>query len=353
MTARDDWSYDFDKEYLARKADYFCKFYAQEQLRWNNSDKNEPINNFVKREIKFGSEIESHLVKGDKLVFNEDRIQISAFRPFVNKFFYYDRIYTHRIYQLENIFGLITQLDNKAIAFLSIASSHPLYCLCVDSVFDAGLLKQGNGLTSSVPLYYYDKVGNRRDNITDWGLNQFIKKYGKKEISRESIFHYVYAVLHNPEYRNKYELNLKREFPRIPLYKNFNKWADFGKKLMELHLGFKNIEPYKLETVSSITEHPSKAKLKSERLSGIIYLDENTSLTGIPKQAWDYKLGNRSGLDWVLDQYKESKPKDPTIAEKFDQYSFENYKNQVIDILKRVCTLSVETMKIIEMMKLE
>ena len=82
-------------------------------------------------------------------------------------------------------------------------------------------------------------------------------------------------------------------------------------------------------------------------------LDENTTLTGVPPEAWNYKLGNRSALEWVLDQYKESKPKDPTIAEKFNTYKFADYKEQVIDLLKRVCTVSVETMKIIEEMKKE
>ena len=73
----------------------------------------------------------------------------------------------------------------------------------------------------------------------------------------------------------------------------------------------------------------------------------------LPKQAWDYKLGNRSALEWILDQYKESKPKDPTIAEKFNTYKFADYKDKVIDLLKRVCTVSVETMKVVGEMENE
>ncbi len=79
-------------------------------------------------------------------------------------------------------------------------------------------------------------------------------------------------------------------------------------------------------------------------------LDDVTTLTGVPPEAWDYKLGNRSALEWILDQYKEKKPKDPTIAEKFNTYKFADHKTQVIDLLKRVTTVSVETMKIIEEM---
>jgi predicted helicase len=63
-------------------------------------------------------------------------------------------------------------------------------------------------------------------------------------------------------------------------------------------------------------------------------LDGITELTGIPALAWEYKLGNRSALEWILDQYKEKKPSDPTIAEKFNTYRFADYKEQVIDLLE-------------------
>ncbi|HQY77618.1 MAG TPA: hypothetical protein PLT54_12840, partial [Rhodoferax sp.] len=80
-------------------------------------------------------------------------------------------------------------------------------------------------------------------------------------------------------------------------------------------------------------------------------LDSETTLSGIPAEAWTYKLGNRSAIDWVLDQYKEKKPKDPTIREKFDTYRFADYKDKVIDLLMRVTTVSVETVKLVRFMK--
>jgi predicted helicase len=210
--------------------------------------------------------------------------------------------------------------------------------------------------TQCIPLYRYDKSGNRIDNITDWGLEQFVAHYNKGlqplVIAKTNIFHYVYAVLHYPVYRKKYELNLKRECPRIPFYDDFHQWAAWGKRLMDLHINYENAEPYPLRVVTA-TEAKSlpKPKLKADKEAGILFLDENTELTGIPAEAWNYKLGNRSALEWILDQYKESKPKDPTIAEKFNTYRFSDYKEQVIDLLKRVCTVSVETMKIVEEME--
>ena len=54
--------------------------------------------------------------------------------------------------------------------------------------------------------------------------------------------------------------------------------------------------------------------MRADPVSGSITLDTETTLRGIPPEAWDYKLGNRSALDWVLDQYKEKKPKDTTVS---------------------------------------
>ena len=207
-----------------------------------------------------------------------------------------------------------------------------------------------------IPLYRYNKEGNRIDNITDWGLEQFHTHYNDNTITKEDIFHYTYAVLHNPAYRTKYELNLKREFPRLPFYDDFHKWVNWGKQLMDLHINYETVTPLPLKRIdipcTGVAMHRlNKAKLKADKDKGTIILDELTTLEGIPKIAWEYRLGNRSALEWILDQYKEKKPKDPTIAQKFNTYRFADYKEQVIELLQRVCTVSVETMNIIQEME--
>jgi predicted helicase len=176
--------------------------------------------------------------------------------------------------------------------------------------------------------------------------------YQNDNISKKDIFYYTYGVFHNPAYRQKYEINLKREFPRLPFYDDFYKWVEWGKTLMELHVNYETVEPYDLE----IKEEPTpkivpKPKLRAIPENGKIILDENTSVLNIPVVAWKYTLGNRSALHWILDQYKEKKPKDPTIAEKFNMYKFADHKEQVIEILKRACTVSVKTMEIIHEME--
>jgi predicted helicase len=176
-------------------------------------------------------------------------------------------------------------------------------------------------------------------------------------ITKESIFHYVYAVLHDPLYREKYALNLKREFPRIPYYPDFWQWAAWGKELMDLHIHYETVPPFPLKRTDLPDPKARKAGLspkpllKADKQKGIILLDTETTLSEIPPEAWDYKLGNRSALEWVLDQHKEKKPKDPTIRQKFNTYRFADHKEKVIDLLFRVTAVSVKTVEITQAMK--
>jgi predicted helicase len=126
---------------------------------------------------------------------------------------------------------------------------------------------------------------------------------------------------------------------------------------MNLHIGYEQVELFKLKRIDRPDEKSRKAGLapkavlKADKEAGSIVLDNETTLSGIPQDAWAYTLGNRSALEWVLDQYKEKKPKDPTIREKFDTYRFADYKEQVIDLLMRVTTVSVRTISIVNSMK--
>lgn len=256
--------------------------------------------------------------------------------------------------------------------------------------------------------YRYTPEGSRIDNITDWAHKKFIAHYGKhgalpssspspatageigpatrgrvraagldeitqvedaqapssvtlratpspatrekgaarkRELTKDAIFHYVYGVLHDPLYREKYAQNLKREFPRIPFYANFWRWADWGQALMDLHINYEKVEPWPLTRVDAPAQESPKVILKSDPSNGMIILDSRTQLSGIPIAAWSYRLGNRSALDWILDQHKEKTPKDPTIREKFNTYRFSDHKEKVVDLIARVTRVSVETME--------
>jgi predicted helicase len=348
VTNRDEWVYDFNTKSLTNKVNFFYDFYKNEMTRWQNSDKQLAINHFVDRTIKWTEELENHLKKGAKLLFNENKIRTALYRPFVKQNMYFDKIITHRIYQNDKVFGIENNYDNLAIFISGTSSMKPFQVLITNTVAGLDFLEK----TQSLPLYRYDTNGNRQENITDWALQQFQQQYDNQVITKDEIFYYVYAVLHAPAYRSAYEINLKRDFPRIPFYADFEKYATAGKQLADLHIGYENIAPYPLQHVEKqmVQDFVPKAKLKADRTNHCIEIDEITKLDGVPEAAWDYKLGNRSALEWVLDQYKPSKPSDPTIAAQFNTYQFSDYKEAVIELLMRVCRVSVETMQIIDVL---
>ena len=111
------------------------------------------------------------------------------------------------------------------------------------------MLALDNGGTFCLPLYRYTAEGERVSNITEWGLRQFREHYGDDSITAEDIFAYTYAVLHDPAYRQKYEVDLLREFPRLHFHEDFAAWAALGRELLDLHIGFESAEPYPLERV--------------------------------------------------------------------------------------------------------
>jgi len=341
VSNRDDWAYDFSFETLLQKFDFQNQ--SIENLLINN-------NNSFPEIIKWSESLKAKFSKKIKSIASEKYIIKSLFRPYTLKYYYADKYWNDRLTQNHfEIFGYDFEKNNICLSFSGVGMDKPFHILASKYLSHLQLTPNGQCL----PLYRYDENGSRIDNITDWGLEQFVNHYNGDKITKQDIFYYVYAVLHNPAYRKKYELNLKREFPRIPFYDDFFKWAKWGEQLMELHLNYETVDPFQLRITNYELRDGvfPKTKLKADKEAGIIVLDEQTELHGIPAVAWEYKLGNRSALEWILDQYQEKKPKDPTIAEKFNTYRFADYKEQVIDLLKRVCTVSVETMKIIAEMK--
>ncbi|TRT81794.1 MAG: DNA methyltransferase [Microcystis aeruginosa Ma_OC_H_19870700_S124] len=347
---RDEWVYDFNSQQLESKISYFIDVYNSDVFKYAEMSlsSNVNIDEMVNLNIKWSRDLKKHLIARHSITFDRAKIIFSLFRPFIGQSFYSDFILNDVLtnYHAE-LFGKGFDYSNSVIYFSGVPSSKPFQVLISNCPVDYHFI----GDTLCLPLYRYDKEGNRIDNITDWGLQQFQKHYNDKTITKLHIFHYTYAVLHYPEYRSKYELNLKREFPRLPFYDNFSQWVEWGSKLMELHINYETVAPYPLTRIDTNNNLKPKTKLKADREKNSINLDDITFLQDIPKIAWEYKLGNRSALEWILDQYKEKKPKDKTIAERFNNYRFADYKETVIDLLQRVCTVSVETMKIIEAMR--
>ncbi len=359
VTNRDEWVYDDSPKTLAAKVAHFCTAYQTEMQRWQRAGSPKATGDFVDRSIKWTTELESHMRRGTQLLPDNSHIVGSLYRPFVSRFTYFAPVITHRPYQNFNLFP-DKEHPNVGFSF-SVEERSEFGVIATNRLPNKDMFIPS--AAQIVCLWRYDESGNRVDNITDWALDQFKKHYQsgrskpKRVITKEAIFHYVYGVLHDPVYREKYALNLKREFPRVPFYADFWQWADWGRELTELHIGYETVAPAKLKRIDVPDEkvrkagQTPKAMLKADVEGGRIVLDSETTLSGVPPEAWEYKLGNRSALAWILDQYKESKPKDPTIREKFDTYRFADYKEKVIDLLMRVTTVSVRTVAIVEAMK--
>lgn len=345
-TNRDEWVYDFQREELISKVSFFIKKYNEDVARYQKAGKVKNIGYFVNYEIKWSRDLKKHLVAGKTAhKLSPDKVIGQLYRPFVTKYYYADSLLSDRLTRNHTqLFGENFQKENLVIYFSGPPLSKPFQVL--GSTYSCDLHFLGDA--QSLPLYRYDQEGNRHDNITDWGLGEFQNHYQNRRIKKEDIFYYTYGILHNPVYRKKYELNLKREFPRLPFYEDFFQWVDWGKQLMELHVNYETGQLYPLYEQRRKGE---RVKLKVDKTKGDIIIDEVTTLTGVPEIAWEYKLGNHSALQWVLDQYQEKKPRDKTIAAKFNHYRFADYKAKVIDLLQRVCYLSVETMGILASME--
>ena len=355
VTARDDWAYGLSPSEVMAKIGWFVNYFNAERNRWLKERPTAPLSDWIGRAIKWTSELERAFTKGRQIRVSDDGIVNVLFRPFVQRTMFYEEHITHRTYQNKRHFPLRQSVTNPLIAFTGPDSQKPFLALASNLMIDYHLV--GGGATGvELPRYRYTKSGERVDNITDWALNQFTKHYGKKDVTKDAIFAYCYAVLHDPIYRETYALNLKREFPRIPFYPDFAQWVAWGEALMAMHIGYEQVEPWPIERID--TPNPKRAedaapkpKLKSDPTRGTVAVDEDTQITGIPREAWDYRLGNRSGIDWVLDQHKEKTPRDPTIRAKFNTYRFADYKESMIDLLARVVRVSVDTVAITEAMK--
>lgn len=342
-TNRDEWVYDFGSAILAEKATYFTDRFLSQKA-----------NEEFDLSIKWSRDLKAKLSRKQTLDLQNVTV-CSLWRPFVKKHFLWIKTYSDIFYtDHEAAFGKRGEKKTAYISISGTSSSKPFQVLSGNGPQDYEAVEKSNLLVR----YRYTYEGDQIENITDWGLKQFQTRFGKDaKVSKDDIFAYCYAVLHDPIYRESYAQNLKREFPRVPLYNDFARWRDWGKALLDLHIGYEAVEPYALEQVDTPDAKAREAgltpmsKLKSDHDTGVITLDSETKLTGVPPQAWNYRLGNRSAIDWVLDQYKEKTPKDKTIREKFNTYRFADYKEQVIDLLRRVTTVSVRTAAITDAMR--
>jgi len=168
-------------------------------------------------------------------------------------------------------------------------------------------------------------------------------------LTKWDIFHYVYALLHHPTYRETYAANLRRELPRIPFVQPEHFWAfvQAGERLAEIHVNYESQPQYPLTTLENrdlpLDYRVEKMRLSKDKTS--LKYNDFLTLGGIPPQVFAYKLGNRSALDWVIDQYQVSTDSRSGISNDPNNPDDETY---ILRLIKQVITVSLETVEIVK-----
>ena len=95
------------------------------------------------------------------------------------------------------------------------------------------------------------------DGVSDWSLDKFRGHYRDNKITKDDIWYYLYGVMHAPDWRQRYKVDLKRSFPRIPFAPDFWAFSKAGATLMQLHLNYETGPEYPLaiETISDSKKH--------------------------------------------------------------------------------------------------
>ena len=151
--------------------------------------------------------------------------------------------------------------------------------------------------------------------------------------------------MHYPDYREKYQANLKRDLPHIPFAEDFWGFAKAGARLAELHVNYEAQPEYeKLERLQTppLNWRVEKMKLSKDKTS-LVYNDFLT-LDGIPAKAFAYRLGTRSALEWVIDQYRVKTDKRSGIVNDPNRSGDPQY---IVKLIGKVLTVSLETVDII------
>ena len=307
-TSRDAWAYNFNRNALAENMSRMIDTYNEQVFKWGhrgNRDAN--VDDFVISDdvkISWSESLKRNLQRGKTTDFSQEKVRTSLYRPFTKSNLYFDRMMIERVYVFPSIFPTPqTEQENRVICVSGIGSNKPFHTLMVEMIPCLDSLEK----TQCFPFYTYDEDGtNRRENITDWALAQFRAHYRDEAITKWDIFHYVYGLLHHPDYRERYQANLKRDLPHLPYTPDFWGFAKAGGRLGEIHIGYEEVPEYPLHFIENrevpIDWRVEKMKLSKDKTQ-LVYNDFLT-LDGIPAKAFDYRLGNRSALEWVIDQYR-------------------------------------------------
>jgi predicted helicase len=355
-TNRTEWVYDFEKEKLVEKITKMTNFFNEEVDRLAEFYKsteyhaeNFNIDHFVRyeeKEIKWSRDLKKEVIRSasakegaitkNKPFFDAAKIQISLFRPFIRKFLYYDRTFIDS----PSKFGELLSEGNEIICLNGTGQQKAFSCLITNLFPEIQTIYN----CQTFPLYRYEK-GEKKTNINveralaRWDLAEYANEL-KPVLQAESLFYYVYGILHHEGYRKTYENLLKTSVPRVPvLADHFEEISEIGRKLADLHLNFDTVAEYPLDIRKTLQGLEDLTRFNQELYSiRKMRIKENTLIYNhfieidLPPRVHEYKVNGRSPIQWLVDQCED----------------YETDNEEVISLIKRLVSLSLQSIELLE-----
>ena len=375
ITSRDSWAYNFDKNQVGKNMKNMIDFYNQELERLKDKKLDvKNIDHFINRDskkIKWSDILKNNFFRKEEGKFKEKNFIKSSYRPFMKSWLYFDKMFVSKVFQNHKIFTEENR-KNKAICISGIGSK-TFSVLMTDIISCYDYMDKGQ----SFPLYYFDKLGNKFENITDSALKKFKNHYESNSIKKEDIFYYTYGLLHSEDYRNRYKSSFNKSLPHIPFVSDFWEFSKVGENLAELHLNYeiqlapKGAKVSKQGQEINISEFmglnknyhsdqeinfklpaglsPEDLKVKKMKLfkkdqSKIIFNDQIT-ISNIPLEAWEYKVNSWPALKWIVERYQYKKDKKTELINDPNTYSKD--PAYILKLLLSIITVSLETKKLV------
>ena len=356
-TNRDVWVYNFNRDSLHDNMQHTIATYTsevdrwkREVVEWKSGNVPEPkVDEFVLSDatkIKWSRDLKNKLKRRVNTEYVDHKVRETLYRPFTKTNLFLDKILIDSPGQFPTIFPIPkTEMENRVICAGGYGRKE--FAVLMSKLIPN--LNIYGDPQQSFSFYIYNEDGtNRRENITDWALKAFQNHYGDKNISKWDIFYYIYGLLHHKEYCDKYQENLKRNLPHISFAENFWTFAEAGKQLAKLHVNYESVTKYEGLTLKENPDTPlnwdvEKMKLSKDKTQ--IQYNDFLTIEGIPAEVFNYRLGSRSAVEWVIDQYCVKVDARSGIANNPNR---EDEPQYIVDLIGRVITVSLETLKIID-----
>ena len=373
-TNRDAWTINSSHQELADNMSRIIDYYNEQCNdfgKWASTKKlqrdDKAMEAFVAQhndptKISWTVNLKSDLRKDKAATFSANHIVTTMYRPYFKQNLYFDRQMNERVYQIPKLFPT-SQVENLVISMVGLGASVGFSALITNSIPNLHLSDTGQ----CFPLYLYEESTaegslfeddiidgyRRRDAITDHTLNKYHNQYGS-ELTKEDIFYFVYGLLHSREYIERYQADLSKMIPRIPLVKDFWGFSKAGRDLAEWHLNYETIAPWELEGLPPAGASPASfriekmrfAKGASEHGKSAIVMNSHYTLTGIPEEAYRYTVNGKSAIEWLIDRYQVKVEKDSQILNDPNLYS--DNPRYIIDLVSRIIRVSMESVAIID-----